>query len=463
MSAVISLVMLLSALVAGENCSTPPIFVDFHSRAVDGGITFQYGLFTGIGSPTSQNLSQWPSFNNETTVGNMDYCGTSPFGDCLTQNHGFYSPDLSTTYSSGSSYQSVDELGSIPATIVETAIDTFNLFTHYFDPSPPNVTHIHDFPVTVLSNYSSNRTTWFGPAGLVGLGPSSTLLRHLSDAQLIATRSFGLYMGTGYEAANGVINGSLTLGGYDSGRLEGDVYSFTIGPASAEAGHSPFKVSVAQMTLTDADGKKTNLLDASFDAYITTGQYQLSLPGSVTQKFADATGATPADGADPVLRLPDNTDSTLTISLEGGFNMTYDSDWLRNVSNNSPISAGHTTASSNNGSDSAGVGLLGSAFLSNIYLVANYDSKPPAFHLASARQYGPYVMTETLCTDTTPVPAKSTKISSFARAGLVGAVVSGVVGGIGLTFVCYWLLIRWLRRRAWRKQQRSNINSRVPP
>lgn len=97
MSAVISLVMLLSALVAGENCSTPPIFVDFHSRAVDGGITFQYGLFTGIGSPTSQNLSQWPSFNNETTVGNMDYCGTSPFGDCLTQNHGFYSPDLSKT------------------------------------------------------------------------------------------------------------------------------------------------------------------------------------------------------------------------------------------------------------------------------------------------------------------------------------------------------------------------------
>jgi hypothetical protein len=85
--------------VAADNCTTGPIYVDFHNRAVDGGITFQYGLFTGIGSPISQNLSQWPSLShNETTVGGLDYCpGDGPFPNYINQSHGFYSPDLSQT------------------------------------------------------------------------------------------------------------------------------------------------------------------------------------------------------------------------------------------------------------------------------------------------------------------------------------------------------------------------------
>ncbi|EXJ91684.1 hypothetical protein A1O3_00234 [Capronia epimyces CBS 606.96] len=465
MAAFLGAVLILSTVVDASNCSIPPIFVDIHNRAVDGGITFQYGLFTGIGSPTSQNLSQWPSFsNNETTVGNLDYCSSSPFKDCITQSHGFYSPELSET----SSYKSLDNLGSIPATIVETALDTFNLFTHYFDPSPPNVTRLAAFPMTVLSNASSSSTTWFGPAGLVGLGPASTLLRHLSDQRLIATRSFGLYLGTAYEPANGAINGSLTLGGYDSGRLQGDVYNFSIvNPVGPAAMNSPFKVSVTQMTLSTADGKGTDLLNASLDAYITTSQYQLDLPAAVTQKFADETGATTSAAADdddeaggnPVLRLPNNFDATLTISLAGGLNITYDAQWLRNVSNKSPISAGsiassskNTTASTNTNTE---VGLFGSAFLSSIYFIANYDAQPPTFHLAAARPQGPYVLTQTLCADTVPVAAKSTKISSFSKAGMTGAIVAGVVGGIGFSFACYWLFRKWMQSRLRRKQRRA--------
>jgi hypothetical protein len=88
--------LLLVSAVAANDCNINPIFVDFHDRAVDGGITFQYGLFTGIGSPISQNLSQWPSLSyNETTVGSLDYCTSSPFANCINQSHGFYSPNLS--------------------------------------------------------------------------------------------------------------------------------------------------------------------------------------------------------------------------------------------------------------------------------------------------------------------------------------------------------------------------------
>ncbi|KIW12204.1 hypothetical protein PV08_09480 [Exophiala spinifera] len=439
-------VVLLMSVVAANNCSIEPIYVDFHNRAVDGGITFQYGLFTGIGSPISQNLSQWPSLShNETTVGSLDYCTNSQFQNCNNQSHGFYSPDLSDAYSSAASYQRLDQLGSIPATVVETAFDTFNLFTHYFDPSPPNITKISNFPITVLSNYSAKTTPWFGPAGLVGLGPSSTLLRHLYDLKLISSRSFGLYTGAAYAQSNGAMNGSLTLGGCDSGRFGGNVYNFTIVEPNPDADHSPFKVLVTQMMLDTGNGSKTELLDG-FDAYITTSQYPLSLPAGVTKKLADITGASPSNDALDVLRLPSDFDGTLTITLEGGLNLTYNSEWLRNISNNSPISAAPLSTSSGN-STATSPSLLGSAFLSNVYFMANYDSHPPTFQLASALPQGLYVQTKTLCPNTVPVAAKATKISSFGRAGLTGAIVASVLGGIGFSFACFWCFRKYMRRR----------------
>lgn len=352
------------------------------------------------------------------------------------------------SFSTDASYQRLDDYGSIPATIVETAFDTLNLFTHYYDPSPPNITRISSHPVTVLSNYSSSSTPWFGPAGLLGLGPRSTLLEHLYNEQLISSRSFGLYMGTAYEQSNGAINGSLTLGGYDSGRLNGDVHNFTISSANLEARQSPFKVSIQQMTLTDSDGKSADLLNNSIDAFITTSQYHINLPGAVQQQFVDATGATPSDDGLNVFRLPDDFNSDLTITLESGLELTYDASWLKNVSNNSPISTGTISDSTTNST----ISLLGTAFLSNVYFIANYDSSPPTFHLANASPHGPYVFTETLCPNTVPTPAPVHKISSFAASGLTGAILGGVIGGIGLSFAVFWLLRKHLQRRMWRKQ-----------
>ena len=359
-------------------------------------------------------------------------------------------------YSSASTYKSLDNLGSIPATILETAYDTYNLFTHYFDPSPPNLTTIPQFPLTVLSNYSANASPWFGPAGLVGLGPSSVLLQRLYDMSLISSRSFGLYMGTAYQQANGAINGSLTLGGYDSGRFDGDVYNYTISSANSEGAHSPFKVTIAQMTLTTADGNTTELSN-QFDAYITTSQYALNLPRAVTQQFADSTGAIASNDGLDVLQLPSGFDATLTITLDGGFNVTYDAQWLRNVSNNSPISAAPISSTSANAASSQ-VNLLGTAFLSSIYFMANFDSHPPQFQLASALTDAQFVQTQTLCPDTVPTPAPTTNISSFTRAGLTGAIIGGVIGGMGLTFVFWFTLRRCYLRRERRRAEAQARN-----
>ncbi|EXJ60993.1 hypothetical protein A1O7_05146 [Cladophialophora yegresii CBS 114405] len=460
MAAFVGASLLFAAVAAAQNsCSIIPIYVDFHDRAVDGGINMQYGLFAGIGFPVSQNQSLWPSLSsNETTVASLDYCSNSPFADCLNRDHGFYSPDPSKNYTDASSYQPRDEHGSIPATIVGTVLDTFNVFTHYFDPSPATITRIANYPVTMLSNYSSSRTPWFGPAGLMGLGPDSTLLDHLYNNQLISSRSFGLYMGTAYEQSNGALNGSLTLGGYDSGRFEGVVHNYTISQARADAAYSPFKVSIQQMTLTDeSSGKKTDFLTDAFDAHITTSQYQLNLPNNVLQQFSGATGAIPSNDELNVYRLPDDFNSKLTITLDSGLEITYDANWLKNVSNNSPISADAIPDSATNGT----IGLLGSAFLSNVYFIANYDSKPPTFHLARAMPHAPYVFTETLCPNTVPTAAPQHKISSFAASGMAGAIVGGVIGGIGLGFAIFWLFRKCMQRRMWREQARNSIKGKA--
>jgi len=449
-----SVLLLSSAVVAQDSCSQTPIYLDFHDRRVDSGTGLQYGLFTGIGTP-SQNLSQWPSLsNNETTVASLDYCTGSPFEDCLEFSHGFYDPAQSEDYRSTSSYQSLDaNTSSIPATLAEYAIDTFNLFVHYFDPSPANHTPVPDFAVSVLSNYSSASTPWFGPAGLVGLGPSSTILNRSLELGLITTRSYGLYMGTYYKEGNGLINGSLTLGGYDSGRFEGDVHNYSIGVPSAAALDSPFSVTISQMTLTNNDGDETNLLDRDFEAYLTTHQYEINLPGAVLDKFADETGATARDER---YQLPDGFNSSLTVTLASGLNITFEPEWLKNVSNNSPFSATASDAGSGgNASSTSAPALLGSAFFTHIYMMVNYDAKPdPKFYLASALPHGPYVMTRTLCEDTQPTPAPATNISSFQASGMAGAIVGGVIGGIGLTFLVWWAFRKYAQMRMRRSQER---------
>ncbi|KEF54585.1 uncharacterized protein A1O9_09027 [Exophiala aquamarina CBS 119918] len=453
MASILGAVLLLfSAVLAQDGCSQTPIYLDFHDRRVDGGISIQYGLFTGIGTP-SQNLSQWPSLsNNDTYVASLDYCTGSPFEDCLELSHGFYDPALSEDYQSTSSYQSLDaNLGTIPATLAEYAIDTFNFFVHYFDPSPAIHTPVPDFAVTVLSNYSSATTPWFGPAGLLGLGPSSTILSRSLGLGLITTRSYGLYMGTYYKEGNGLINGSLTLGGYDSGRFEGEVHNYSIGIPNAEAHHSPFSVTISQMTLTDNNGDETGLLTEDFEAYLTTHQYEINLPRVVLDTFADKTGATAADGR---YQLPAGFNSSLTMTLSSGLTLTFEPEWLKNVSNNSPFS---TTASDaeNGNSSTSGPALLGSAFFTHIYMMVNYDAKPePIFYLASALPHGPYVMTRTLCEETQPTPAPATNISSFQASGMAGAIVGGVVGGIGLTFLVWWIIRKYAQMRMRRNQQR---------
>ena len=324
------------------------------------------------------------------------------------------------------------------------------LFTHYFETDPATATTCHNFPASILSNSTLPGTNFFGPAGVLGLGQSSTNLNQLAANNATTSRSFGLYLGAGYDRAGGVVNGSITYGGYDSGRFINPVHNYTLASTVDSPTQSPLQVHVSQITLDfpTLGGGSINLINGTgFTADISTSQYPLSLPHSVTQAFASALHATPADNADNSLRLPQSFSGNMTITLSDGFKVSFPPEWVSNISNITPIAASATDSSSDTSTYT-----LGAAFLQYVYLAVNYDSTPPAFHLAQAVLENAYVMPRPLCPNITPVPYQPPGLDAFTRAGLVGAAVGGVVGGSAVTILVWVLVQNYLRRRQHRKR-----------
>jgi hypothetical protein len=256
----------------------------------------------------------------------------------------------------------------------------------------------------------------------------------LKDRGEITTRSFGLYIGTAYPRAGGAINGSLTLGGYDSGRLEGNSTTFSVASDfDVRAGETPFRVRVESVTLFDGNSNNESipLTTAPYDAFITTDQFGMTLPPSVTDTFVERTSATAEDNefSEQTFALPADSNYTMTVTLANNLTITIPANEMRNASNASPITSTPANLTTP---------LLGSHFLSKVYLTVNYDASPPAFYLAQASPHGPYVLPEPICSSTVPAQAEPVNISSWKRNGIIGAVLGGVIGGIGLTFAIWW-------------------------
>lgn len=322
-----------------------------------------------------------------------------------------------------------------------------SLYTHYFETDPASATRCHQFPHLLLANSTSPNTSFFGPAGVLGLGQLSTNLAQLTANNAITSKSFGLYLGAGYDRAGGVINGSITYGGYDSGRFVGPVHNYTLAPIITTPTQSPLQVHVSQITIDSTnlgDGHLNLINDTGFAAEITTSQYALSLPQTVTDAFAAALSATPANNADNTLRLTRPFSGNLTITLSDGFQVSFPSEWVANMSAVTPIAAA-------SGADTFA---LGAAFLQYVYLAVNYDSTPPAFHLARAVLEDAYVMPKPMCPNIAPAPYEQPPLNPFTKGGLVGAAIGGVVGGSVLTILAWALIQTYLRRRAAKKSVR---------
>lgn len=99
-----SATVLFAQSTVAFNCSTKPIYVDIHKRAVHDSPVFQYGSFIGVGTgettsaTSAQNHSLWPSLSqNHMSFGALSYCDKSTLSKCRESTGGFFSSNQSTS------------------------------------------------------------------------------------------------------------------------------------------------------------------------------------------------------------------------------------------------------------------------------------------------------------------------------------------------------------------------------
>jgi hypothetical protein len=325
--------------------------------------------------------------------------------------------------------------------------ESLRLYTHYFETEGASQTLLENSTVEVATQGSIIPSR-------VGMGSSSTLLRDLAAREMITGRTYSLYIGQGFDRAGGAVNGSNTFGGYDSGRFVGVPHKYPMNIANV----NPMSLRIKDIVITGTkDNSNVSLFDnkvftdmkapeAAFEAQITTEQFPLSLPYQITQNFIAHLGAEKDNTwGDDSLKLKNDFNGTLSIVLEDGFTVTLPSEVLMNASRITPIQ--------DRAKDSKGPFYLGSAFLGQVYLMADYESND--FFLAEAVQKDNMVMPVSFCPKTTPVAYERPDQSEWQRQGLIGAVIGGVIGGIGVLAALYCLWVSLLRRKDERRLRRE--------
>lgn len=271
---------------------------------------------------------------------------------------------------------------------------------------------------------------------------------------MIAGKTYSLYIGQGFDRAGGRVNGSNVFGGYDSGRFTGEPHRYSMNDNNI----NPMSVRIKDIVITHTEGggdqslfNTTDFPDMksapqAFEAQITTEQFPLSLPYQITQNFIKAASAQQDNyWGDNSLKAAASFNATLSIVLEDGFTVTFPPEVLRNYTNITPIQDREVNSNA--------PFLLGSAFLGQVYLMADYDSS--TFFLAPAVQKNNMVMPVTFCPKSTPSPYERPKQNEWQRQGLIGAVIGGVFGGIGCLAALYCLYISWLRKSDERRLKRD--------
>jgi hypothetical protein len=221
---------------------------------------------------------------------------------------------------------------------------------------------------------------------------------------------------------------------------------------------NPLSVKVKDIIITNTADPSANIslfstskfpsdnAPTAFDAQITTDQYPLSLPYQITENFKSHLGAEEDNTwGDNSLKLKNPFNGSLTIVLDDGFTVTLPPEVLMNASNITPIQS--------RPKDSTAPFYLSTAFLSQVYVMMDFESF--SFYLAEAVQKDNLVMPVTFCPKSTPVAYERPKQNAWVSQGLIGAVIGGVLGGIGIAVTAYCFWVGWQRKREVRKEERQ--------
>jgi gas vesicle protein len=296
-------------------------------------------------------------------------------------------------------------------------------------------------------------TTGDSRPGVLGMGSSSTILQRLYDIGEIASKTYSLYIGSAFNRAGGIFNGSNVFGGYDTSRFEGPVYTYPMDLSQPDF----LPVTVTDIIIDHSPNplheRISIMSEQPFQARLSTERYSMVLPYSVTSRFVSTVHAQPAQRDEDegrAMHLTKPFNGTVTIVLAGGFNVTLPPDAISNP--NTTLSS--VVAQSPN---YTGPYYLSSSYLSQVYLMMDFDTQN--FHLAQAVPTIRAPSPQAFCAGDVPIPRPERRRSIWEQRH-IGTIIGGVVGGAALLLismtVCFVRKRRQLAARRQRRWEESN-------
>jgi hypothetical protein len=268
----------------------------------------------------------------------------------------------------------------------------------------------------------------------------------MADVGLIAGRTFSLYLGMGMDRAGGVVNGSSVFGGYDAGRFKAPVYAQNMDLSNPDY----LPVTVSNIVLSDPSNpsiKNVSIMDngQTFDARITTDQFPMAFPYQVTKNFMSVLSAEKTNMPDGSVAITKPFNGTMTITLSNGFEVVLPPEVVYNTSGIAPVAFREQDDNTPN--------YLSIAWLSEVYLMMDFEES--RFYLAQAIAKNAFVMPQTLCPNSIPVPFDyAKKASPFVTRGMIGAVIGGVIGGSAIVVALVAIYFYWQRSKMAKDQER---------
>jgi hypothetical protein len=290
--------------------------------------------------------------------------------------------------------------------------------------------------------------------GSLPLNVNSTFLSGAYDAGQVPSQALGVFMGS--VSMDAPEDGLIVVGGWDSGRVEGDMVDLDYDQGCT------FCARVESMTF-DTGNSSTELLEAPFRAIMHTSAV-VTLPSAAFNRFQEASQVVPSELDPTFYRLgPDSTTGNVTVRLSNGYETTIPSYELfrrnRQVSDSGSLALmdEETYCYIANGTNTTpDDSLFGLPFLSQVYFKVDYDRQTASIgtarHLTLLDQLNGATgeQLETICPPEGAARPASQSSSSSGSGTNTGAIAGGVVGGIaGLALILFgiWFILRRRRRR----------------
>ncbi|KAF6239335.1 hypothetical protein HO173_002597 [Letharia columbiana] len=298
------------------------------------------------------------------------------------------------------------------------------------------------------------------------LGQNSSFLAAVTEANVAPSKAWGLWAG---DRSLSPIDGALTIGGYDPGRVAGNFATFPLGTWTLQQ-PCPLQVTVISIMYNQPNETFELLSSENMVACIEPFQDRFTFTPDVVNKVANVTSydSSYRGLTYPVAQAPDGN---MTITLENNYTTVISnskfvalergSDQFGHfqITNSSVV---ETEIVYNAQSDPSTVQpILGGIFLTFNYLVVDYESDH--FQLAPAVQGNQHTGSQAVKAICTPTPtsnpssSSSPPLSSWNKSRKTGIIVGGTVGGVAGLAIMGVLVLLFRRHRQQQRVQELTI------